>query len=148
MGCALLLAAAASFASPVFAEEESRRERIDVAPALPLYCRNDAEEFVRIKGVDLRTFYAAFALKLGWANRIERVTEKDNSQYVVVTFGEFDQATSAARLIRFFLDPQKDGLGLQFADFTEPDRPLMHADGDYLCDYVRGVVEAEVPPKR
>jgi hypothetical protein len=148
IGCALLLAAAASFASPSLADEELRRERLEVAPPLPVYCQNDADQYVRIKGVDLRAFCAAFAQKLGWASLIERVTEKDNSQYMVVSFAELDRAGNATRIMRFFLDPQKDGLGLRFADFDEPDRPLMHADGDQLCDYVGAVVEAEAPPKR
>ena len=103
---------------------------------------------MRIKGADLRGFYAAFALKLGWASGIERITEKDNSQYMVVGFAELDQAGTTTRVIRFYLDPDKDGLALRIAVFAEPDMPPMYSDGDDLCDYVRKVVEAETPPKR
>lgn len=39
-------------------------------------------------------------------------------------------------------------VALAYADFVEPDRPLMHSVGKPLCDYVLEVVQGAALPKR
>lgn len=147
---ALLLTAAAGVALPALAEdtELAPRQRLEAPPAVPVYCRGDSDKMSRLEGVDFQRFYNAFGRKLGWPGRIDLVSPKQEAEYVVAAFAQLDFEENPSREVRFFLGRYQDGLGLQFADFTEPDRPLMYADGDYLCEYVRGVISAAAPPER
>ncbi len=148
----VLLAAAAVWAAhPALAhafDPAAPRRAPEVAPRAPVFCKQDSEALARLQDTDLQSFYSAFGHRLGWPGSIKVADPGQKDQYVMAAFAEPGADESQSRMVRFFFDPREEGLVLDFADFIEPDRPLMYADGDDLCDYVRAVLKAAAPPKR